>query len=439
MIPLHKYILGNKLFTKLDSLIVAVSGGVDSMVLLHILHSNGFKVTAAHCNFQLRGVDSDSEMNLINDYCSQNQIPFLLKIADAKSYADEKKVSIQMAAREIRYDWFTQLVESTDAKFVLTAHHLQDQVETFFINLIRGTGINGLKGIPSKNNFIRRPFLEADKNSILDYANKHKVPYLNDKSNIETKYLRNKIRLDLLPILRSINPSLDQTIQREMKIFEELNEFLKYYLSLEKSKCVNEKEGIYWVDKSLIAGNKLSKLLLHHIFSEFGFDPDTIDQIELSINTQSGKIFYSKDYFVVSDRKFWIVKSGSKVESSDQEKYLLKDKLFLQSKKFIVDTFSGAHYFNQHDKISLDADKIDAPLNLGKFRKGDRFFPIGMTGSKKLSDFFVSKKMSLLEKEDQLILRCGDEVVWIVGKRMDRRYCVSESTVKTIVITIENA
>ena len=423
--------------TKKEVLLVAVSGGIDSMTLLHFLKVEGYIVKAIHCNFQLRGEESEQETKMIQSFCESKNIPFLFQYSDAKKYADTHKLSLQMAAREIRYSWFEELVGRNEGKFVLTAHHRQDQVETFFINLLRGSGLKGLKGIPVKNKFVIRPFLNISRSQIEQYAKANQVPYHHDSSNFEKKYLRNKIRHELLPVLKTINPSYEQTLQGEMKIISEAHQLLLSQLEKMKADCTCYHNKALYVSKHKLKNSETPQLLLHHILYPLGFNPTKIQNILDGIENESGNLFYSESYRLTSDRENWILEKQSEIPLQDQT-YDLQHGLILDGMIFQAEELEDSQFFHESQKISIDINKLSAPLILTHWQQGDRFYPLGMQGSKKLSDYFVSQKMSKSDKEHQWILRSGDEIVWVVGRRLDSRFAVSAETKKSLVITIQN-
>ena len=424
------------LFSRMDQLLVAVSGGVDSMVLLHFLHSKGFSVQAVHCNFQLRYPDAETEFNLVKSFCEEKEIPFQYAEFNTKQFANEKRISIQMAARDLRYNWFNELLNRKEGKYILTAHHLQDQTETFFINLLRGSGLNGLKGIPEKNRQIIRPFLLTDKKIILEYATFYNVPFLNDKSNSERKYLRNKIRLDLLPLLRSLNNSFDKTLQAEMKVIAEANAFINLQFEEISKKCCCMENDVLKIEKSFFASCTFATLLLHYILSPHGFNSSQITDILNSAHSISGKLFHSDTHTLASDRNHWVV--SHLYQENIDELIVMDSPIKVLNKTFSIELKDGPVYMNEKNKVAFDANLIKFPLRVTLWQPGDRFFPLGMKGSKKLSDYFVAQKMNFFQKRNQLLIKSVNDIVWVVQKRSDSRFAVNSATKCSLIISISD-
>jgi tRNA(Ile)-lysidine synthase len=421
-----------KLFAKADHLLVGVSGGRDSMALAHLLVESGFQFIVAHCNFGLRGEESDDDEAFVKNYFESRNIKVISTRFQTEAYATANNCSIQMAARELRYKWFTQLLSEHSFNRILTAHHLNDTIETFFINLLRGAGLNGLKGIPERSGTIVRPLLFATREQIDSYIKEHDVPFREDSSNAEEKYLRNKLRLQLMPLLKEINPSLEETMRGELEVLRQSYSLLSEAMMEKLEHCVVKRGEQLEIVLSSIAHLDYRELLLHEALRPFGFNGDVVSQLNESLREfQPGKQFHSPTHIALLDRDrilvHPLVKTDEVVYEIDAGGTEIPIRLQVRQQK-------GPVVLNGERIACLDAGKIKFPLQLTRWKEGDSFQPLGMRGTKKLSDFFVAQKMSLFEKREQWILRSGAEIVWVVGRRVDERYKVNDDTEQTLIL-----
>ena len=409
-------------------LLVAVSGGVDSMVLCDLLVKAKMNFSVAHCNFQLRGKNSEEDEEFIRNYCDENKIPFFAEKFNVKQYKESGNYSTQMAARELRYNWFNGLISEYQFDYLLTAHHLNDSLETFLINLSRGTGINGLKGIRNQESQILRPLLPYSKAQILQYAVKYNLQWREDKSNSETDYVRNKIRHQIVPILEEIHPQFLQNFSNTLSILRDENQIIHQHIKLTKNQLLHiEKDYISILIEDLLKLNPLSSYL-HYLFSEFGFQhPDEIEKI---LHSENGEI-QSKTHRLIKNRKELMLID---IISNDFEfEFELNPEEILEKPLYLKLLESEMRDLTAHE--SFDYDKIKFPLRLRKRKTGDIFFPFGMKGSKKLSKFFKDEKYSKLEKENAwLLVDDEDRIVYLVGKRMDERFKITKHTHKFLNI-----
>ncbi|HEY1040297.1 MAG TPA: tRNA lysidine(34) synthetase TilS [Bacteroidia bacterium] len=423
------------LFAKTDKLLLGVSGGKDSMALAHLLINSGYNFVVAHCNFQLRGEEADKDEQFVREFFEVKGLKVLTMKFQTKQYAEQNKCSIQMAARELRYNWFNELKENETCNFIVTAHHANDNIETFFINLLRGSGLNGLKGIPEKTTEVVRPLLYATREEIDEYIKQEHIPFREDSSNTEEKYLRNKIRKQIIPVLKEINPSLEQTMNAEMQILKQSHDLLSEVIAENLANFVIESEHETRIELKDIILLSYRNLLIYEAIRKFGFAMESIEQISGSIdNKQPGKQFYSSSHCLVIDRGFLIVRpleTGTQPNQFELNEEVKELAFPLHLKLTKQD---GRHINKSENTASLDLDKLHFPLILTKWREGDAFYPFGMKGSKKLSDFFVGQKMSMFDKQEQWILRSGSDIVWVVGRRTDERYKVDENTKTTLLI-----
>ncbi len=426
----QNFITEKSLFKKEDKIILAISAGADSVCLMHILLALGYRFDLAHCNFNLRGNESDEDEVFIRKLAEEYQLRLYVKHFDTHRYASENKTSIQMAARDLRYDWFHDLLVSEDAKYIAIGHHANDDIETFFINLVRGSGLKGLLGIKAKTDHIVRPLMAASRAEIERYLKKNDISFREDSSNTSLKYLRNKIRHKLMPLLTEMNPSIQDTILDEIKILEGVAKV--YYKQIEKIRkriIQNEKGVIKFRISDLLALNPLNHYL-YELLSSYGFL--TVDKILEALNGQSGKQFFSSTHQLLVDRDFIFI---SEIDVKQNELISIK-KSTNSIKSPICLKFSNSvnlKWKNNLNFAQLDFKKLEFPLTLRKWKEGDKFMPLGMKSFKKLSDYFIDNKFSLLEKKAQWLLCSGKDIVWIVGHRIDNRYKLESKTKKVYI------
>ncbi len=428
----------NTLFNKSDKLLLAFSGGVDSVVLADLLHKAGYTFDLAHCNFQLRGTEANGDTEFCKTYADSIHSRFHVTYFDTKKYALANKLSIQMAARELRYTWFKSLKEEFGFKYILTAHHANDNIETLFVNLIRGTGIKGLEGIPEKHRDVVRPLLFATKEEIRHYASLNKITYREDSSNVEVKYKRNFIRHQIVPELKKLNPAVEQTIQTSIQFFKQSSEIVTAFAALKfKEICKTENDQLY-ITIDLLLKEKQKETLLFEWLHDHKFKTNQIQQLcEVLISGHfTGKQFSSATHQLVVDRVYIIVKALEKEHLVKE--FTIKDRhdtLHLPIKLDISETTATFFSGNKHE-ISIPYSDHLFPLTLRKWKTGDKFKPFGMKGFKKLSDFFKDQKLSLFEKESTWILESKEHIIWVVGHRMDDRCRINEGTERILKMVI---
>ena len=418
------------LFTKEDKLILSISGGADSVALALLLFGNGFNFSFAHCNFNLRGKESDGDEKFVVDLSKQLNINCEIKHFDTEKYALENSISIQMAARDLRYNWFENLRKKTNSDYILVAHHSDDDKETFFINLIRGSGMRGFLGMKEKKNKIIRPLLSFSRKEIEEYLHQKNQSFRTDSSNVDTKYLRNNIRHHLLPLIYDMNPSFGKTIEMEMKYLNEVFDVFSEVIDKRKSEIVSSyKDGIS-IDIGKLLKDKNDNILMHEILSPYGFSET--EKVLKSAKGESGKVFYSETHKLLIDREKIFV---SKRKKSEVEKIFIEKE---ESKinfplKLAFSISENTNVIPNENIAKIDFEKLTFPLTLRKWKEGDYFYPLGMNGKKKLSDFFIDNKLSLFEKEDIWILCSDQKVVWIVGSRIDDRFKITENSKKAYI------
>lgn len=435
---IRKYIEEEKLLPPGGRLILGLSGGADSVVLLHILKLLGYDCLAAHCNFHLRGEESQRDQKFVEDLTLKWNIPLSVTHSDTRAIAKERAVSIEMAARDIRYQWFEQLREKFRADAIAVAHHRDDSVETLLLNLIRGTGIRGVTGIRPRNGFVVRPMLCLSRNEVLDFAEKEKIPYVTDSSNLQDEFTRNKIRLHLLPLLESINPSARESIGLTAKNLAEVEKIYETAIREGREKVFNrERQSI---DIEALRAFPSPESLLFEILREYRFGKEVVREVAAALDSISGKEFYSPGYRLVKDRNFLFLIERQRAETIEPEYSLPGDldridfPLRLEMK--FQDNEPGFPIEKSRDVAFLDRDKLHFPLTLRRWRHGDRFVPFGMAGSQKLSDFFNNAKFTLPEKEKVWLLLSGDEIVWIVNHRISNLFRVTKETKKICILKV---
>lgn len=431
----EKYIAHNQLLNKDEKVIVGVSGGADSVALLDILFKLGYNCIVAHCNFHLRDEESNRDARFVENLCKKYNLTYNSIDFDTVGYASGKNISIEMAARELRYNWFEELRIKNNAAYIAVAHHQDDSIETIILNLTRGTGIRGLTGISAKNGYIIRPFLNVSRNEIEDYIAQNGLSYITDRTNLEDIYTRNKIRLNIIPLLEAINPSVKDAITRTANHLQQVENIYNQYIHSAQSNVMSGHE----IDINLLLQYQEPKAILFEILSGYGFNSSTVDDLYNVINDQSGKTFYSStNYKLLKDREKLIIK---KIESSSDNSVYTIDEgntIVTSPIRLKVETIDKDDNFklekNKH-KLYLDAKKITFPLTIRHWKQGDWFIPFGMKGKKKISDYFTDNKISLFEKEDTWLLCSGENIIWIIGHRSDNRYKITPSTQTVLEIT----
>jgi len=413
-------------FLKNKKLLVAISGGIDSVVLTYLLQKLKFDISLAHCNFNLRGEDSDSDEKLVLQIAERFQLPVFKKSFETSDYAKKEKLSIQLAARNLRYQWFDVIVKENKLDYILTGHHADDNLETFLINAIRGTGLDGLTGIPEKNRNIIRLLLPFTREQIKKYAKENAIDWREDTSNMETKYVRNKIRHQVIPVLQELNPSLLSSFHKTLQNLKESRQIIDDTIQFVKNESVSTSEdGMIKIDINKLKDYNNPKAYIYELLKGYGFTEwnDITDLLE----AQSGKQILSNRYRLVKNRNVLLLTNLNDKKPEEEYKTYQINK---EDEIFVGEDFELRLSQIEHGKIIgktkdivfIDGDKLNFPLLVRKWKNGDYFYPSGMQGKKKLSKFFIDNKMSIIQKEKIWLLCSLDEVVWVIGERLDDRF-----------------
>ncbi|MFC4096624.1 tRNA lysidine(34) synthetase TilS [Euzebyella saccharophila] len=417
---------------KNKSSLLACSGGVDSMVLASLFYKLRLPFVLAHCNFKLRGEASDGDEKLVRDFATSNKIKFISTSFDTIGYINKNKVSLQVGARELRYNWFAKVMEEERLETLVTAHHADDNLETFLINLSRGTGLEGLTGIPEKTESISRPLLPFSRIEILEFAKQYAISWREDASNKETKYLRNQIRHDLAPLLKDLNPSFLENFKKTQFFLNQSADILNDRISyLKKKLFIVEREDVKIKVENLLNLHPLEGYL-YHLFNEYGFT--TIRDLVQLTKSGSGKELQSKSHRLLRDREHLIL---TKIDDKGSNSYLIHEGVHLISEPISL-KMELVREIQERDANILYVDKnsLKYPLEVRRWKNGDYFYPFGMKGKKKVSKFFKDEKLSRFEKEKQWLLCSGNKVVWIVGLRGDDRFKVTDSTTEILKFSL---
>lgn len=421
-------------FLRNKKLLVAVSGGVDSVVLTHLLYRLKFHITLAHCNFKLRGAESDADEAFVKAWAEKLSVAVHIRSFNVPEYAEAHTLSVQMAARELRYRWFSSLLATLPCDVLLTAHHADDALETFIINLSRGTGLEGLTGIPGQNRNIIRPLLPFSKADLLDYAEKNRLAWREDSSNSTDKYLRNTIRHRIIPELKALHPAFPTNFQKTLGYLSGSSALVQQHIFALKKDLFQKEDDTYKISVARLAVLDPPEPYLYELFKEFGFTGGR--DIASILHAPSGKQLFSGTHRLLKDRDYIYIKALSKSIPSPEVTIGENTRLLTAPVSLTIEEVEGITDTVPHI-LYVDKEKLKFPLTVRKWKKGDYFYPFGMQGRKKVSKFFKDEKYSMFAKEDQWLLCSGDDIVWVVGKRADQRYGISKNTGKILKITVQ--
>ena len=441
MLPLagfNRFIEKNQLFTPQSKILAAVSGGVDSVFMATLLHAAGYKIAIAHVNFQLRGDEALRDQAFCKSLAEKLDVPFYTTNFNTTEYATAHKISIQMAARDLRYHWFEHLAEQNGFDVITLAHHQNDSIETILLNLTRGTGIAGLHGIKPKNGRLVRPLLFMSRQEIAESVKWNKIDFVEDSSNETVKYARNKIRHQVVPTLKELNPNLEQTFQDHLQHFNELEELLEMQIAALGSKLLISHKNEVHLPIAEVKKLKPLHLLLAGLLKPYGFNTTTINDLIESLDKHSGRRFESAGYSLTVDREQLIIQplvreahQNTTIEATDAVAHF-------GSYKFVMSNSETPYDIQDNPNIAaFDAGLLVYPLTIRTWQQGDRFYPLGMKTGKKISDFFIGLKIPLGQKTHiPIVVNGNNEIIWIVGNRVDDRYKITTATKKISIFEV---
>jgi tRNA(Ile)-lysidine synthase len=414
-----------------QKILVACSGGLDSMVLLHLFKSLGFTIGVAHCNFTLRKEESDNDLAFVAATALQLKTPIFTKVFQTKNYAKEQGLSTQVAARELRYTWFNSIADTHGYDLIATGHHADDDLETFFINLSRGTGLRGLSGIPEQNQRVIRPLLPFSSAQILEFAKKQGLFWREDSSNQKRDYLRNKLRLDVLPAFKEVNKTVLLNFKQTQQHLKDSEALLEDYITLVTKLVVTQQDTGFEIDIHQLEALPNTKALLFELLYPFGFTD--FKAISTLLESEVGKKVLSKEYVLFKDRNLLVVRQKN-IKRDDHVYFINLEQV--KSTVPLALTFTPVNKVGVFDSTILyvDAAKLAYPLKIRAWGAGDIFQPFGMKGKKKLSKFFKDEKLSLTAKECIWVLESGTDIVWLIGLRADDRFKVTGTTQEVLKI-----
>jgi tRNA(Ile)-lysidine synthase len=424
------FIHQHRLLESNGTTLLAVSGGVDSVVMSHLFYRAQLKFAIAHCNFSLRGKDSDQDEELVRELAQHYQVAYYTKTFDTLTYGQQHSLSIQMAARQLRYPWFEELCNQHQLQQIATAHHHDDVLETLLLNLTKGTGIAGLHGILPHKGKIIRPLLFADKSSLLQYAQSEKLSWREDASNAEDTYARNLIRNQVIPLLKTINPNLSNTSQLTVERLGQVDLLFQEQLATIKQEIFFTKGDTYEINPTLIQHKPWATVVIWELLKPFGFNFPQIKQL-LSNQLQSGKKLYSTKYQLYVDRDKWLIIPHL---SSQQNSYLIPNQTLkrLETSHYSLQIsiiLKEIYQIQSNNQVAaLDLASLEFPLTIRKWQPGDFFYPLGMRQRKKVSDFLVDAKVPRPYKEQVYVLVRGNKIAWVIGYRIDERFKVKATT-----------
>lgn len=475
------FVTKENLFTIKDKLLLAVSGGVDSVVLCELCHQAGFDFMIAHCNFQLRGDESERDEAFVRELGQRYQKQVLVKKFDTESYALKKRISIQVAARELRYEWFFSLVSSqqsgvrsqksgagsqeTEAGikmakpqlqptnyelrtknselptpgFLLTAHHLDDNIETLLMNFFKGTGVAGLRAMLPKQDVLVRPLLFAKKEEIKAFAEEHKLKWVEDSSNESYKYSRNYFRHQIVPLVQKVYPAVMDNLSDNLQRFKQMELLYREAIDMHKKKLLESKGNEVHIPVLKLKKTVPLESVVYEIIKEFGFSPAQVNEVTGLLDSESGKYISSATHQIIKNRNWLII---APLQASEAEHVLINvfsDCAFADGVLKFTKKPVAQHSLSSLNTIAaLDAATIQFPLLLRKWKQGDYFYPLGMKKKKKLSRFFIDQKLSKTDKEKVWVLEMNKKIVWVLGYRIDDRFKINGSTKNVIVITLSS-
>lgn len=420
-----------------QKVLLAVSGGIDSMVLLYLFEKSGFEYGVVHCNFQLRGEESDGDEEFVIEQVQMHGIPSFFKTFDTEEHARLNGISIEMAARELRYKYFEEVRNEHNYDLIATAHHQDDLIETFFLNLSRKTGIKGLTGIKDKSGHLIRPLLFTGRHEIEVYAAKHYIEYREDSSNNEVVFQRNFLRHKIIPLFSELNPAFKKNLMSSIDNLRDAEELYSMVLNKDKKDVVVTNNEVIQIDIEKLRIKPFARLLLLEVLTPLNFNPSVVEEVYQSLDGESGKQFFSQTHRLVKDREQLFI---SEWKEKEEKTYYIEENDMELFEPFDITIekpdASDFEIVKDPNVGCIDIDTVQFPLLIRKWKQGDYFQPLGMTGIKKVSDFFIDQKIPLHEKENTWLLCSGKKIVWIMGHRLDDRFKISPQSRQVLKLVI---
>lgn len=430
------YIHKEHLFTHDQQILLATSGGVDSVVMAHLFKQAGYHFAIAHCNFQLRGEESVRDELFVTSLATALGVPFFVVRFDTNAYATEKRVSIQVAARELRYEWLEATRKESGYAFTATAHHMQDNVETVLMNISKGTGIAGLHGILPKQTFLIRPLLFTQKNELLVYATKENISFVEDSSNITLKYTRNFFRHQVIPVIQEAYPTLINNVAAGIERFREAEELYSQSILRHKKRLLTQKGNTWMIPVLRLQKTVPLNTIAWEIFRDFGCSSAQLPQVLELLNSSSGRLVETSTHRIIRDRNWLLITALEEQEApliviEKERTHIITANGHLKIREL---SRSGVNIPAAANIACLDKQSVLYPLLLRKWKQGDYFYPLGMRKKKKVSRFFIDQKLSLLQKEKVWVLESGKRIVWIIGLRIDDRFKITDNTKEMLML-----
>lgn len=441
MLPLalfNAFAQQNSLFTRQTKIIAAISGGMDSVLMARLLHAAGLDFVIAHCNFQLRGDEALRDQTFCQQLATDLNVPFHTINFDTKGYAGTHKISIQMAARDMRYTWFEELRQQLGFDMIALAHHQNDTIETILLNLTRGTGIAGLHGIRPKVGNLIRPLLFLSRDEVVAIVKAEKIDFVEDSSNASVKYARNKIRHEVVPKLKELNPNLENTFQEHLQHFAELEQLLEMQLEDLRSKLFIKHQQEIHIPIAELQNLKPQHLLIFGLLQPFGFNVTSVNDLIDSLGKHPGRKFEAADWDLILDRDKVIISPVKTVENQTVTIDEQTERIQFGSNQFkISHTIPPYEIVNNQNIAAIDGGLLSYPLSIHNWQQGDYFYPLGMKVRKKISDFFIGQKVPLHRKDQIPVLVNGNgDLIWVAGFRVDNRYKITPGTKKISIFEL---
>jgi tRNA(Ile)-lysidine synthase len=437
-----RYIADENLFQPNDKLLLAVSGGVDSVVLCELCKQAGYDFVIAHCNFQLRGAESEHDEAFVKTLAAKYGAEFFVKKFDTATYVSETKKGIQEAARDLRYEWFNELLGQLSTincqLFLVTAHHANDNIETVLMNFFKGTGISGLHGILPKQDKLVRPLLFAKKKALKAFAEEHNLSFVEDASNATDKYIRNYFRNQLIPDLQKVFPAVEDNLTGNIQRFKEMELLYKQSVEFHKKKLLEQNGNEIHIPVLKLLKSEPLSTILYEIIKDFGFTAHQTPEVIALLDSESGKYIQSATYKIIRNRKWLIISPHQTTEAQNiliekEDKTITFHGGSIDLKSYPIINYQLSII---NSIVQLDADEIVFPLLLRRWKQGDYFYPLGMDKKKKLSRFFIDQKLSLTDKENVWVIETNKKIIWVVGLRIDNRFKIRPATKNILQLTL---